>query len=40
MVGRVGTIAQCYVRNSPGAAVSDSLNQQGVLSGVKINIIP
>lgn len=40
MIGRVGTIAQCYVRNSPGAAVSDSLNQQGVLSGVKINIIP
>jgi hypothetical protein len=40
MVGRVGTIGQCYVRNSPGAAVSDSLNQQGVLSGVKINIIP
>jgi hypothetical protein len=40
MVGRVGTIGACYVRNSPGAAVSDSLNQQGVLCGVKITILP
>src|SRR5258706_1833328 len=40
MVGRVGTIGACYVHNSPGAAVSDSLNQQGVLCGVKITILP
>jgi hypothetical protein len=40
MVGKVGTIKECYVRNSPDAAVGDSLNQQGTKSGVKIVILP
>jgi hypothetical protein len=40
LVGKVGTIGQCYVRNSPGAEVADSLNQQNLKSGVKISIIP
>jgi hypothetical protein len=40
LVGRVGTIGECIVRNSPGARVSDSLNQQGEHSGVKFTIIP
>jgi hypothetical protein len=40
MIGKVGTIGECYVRNSPGANVADSLNQQNTKSGVKITIIP
>ena len=40
LVGRAGTIKECYVRNSPDAAVGDSLNQQGTKSGVKIMIQP
>jgi len=40
IIGRTGTIGDCVVRNSPGAGVSDSLNQQGVKSGVKFTILP
>ena len=40
LVGRIGTIGDCIVRNSPGAGVSDSLNQQGTKSGVKFTILP
>jgi len=40
MVGKVGTIGACYVRNSPDAGIGDSLNQQGTKSGVEIMILP
>jgi hypothetical protein len=40
IIGKAGTIGDCVVVNSPGAAVSDSLNQQGVKSGVKFTIVP
>jgi hypothetical protein len=40
IVGRMGTIGEAYVRNSPGARVSDSFNQQGTKSGVKITVMP
>jgi hypothetical protein len=40
IIGKAGTIGDCIVRNSPGAGVSDSLNQQGVKSGVKFTILP
>ena len=40
IVGRTGTIGEAYVRNSPGARVSDSFNQQGTKSGVKITVMP
>jgi hypothetical protein len=40
IVGRAGTIGEAYVRNSPGARVSDSFNQQGTKSGVKITVLP
>jgi hypothetical protein len=40
IIGRAGTIGECFVRNSPGAGVSDSLNQQGTKSGVRFTILP
>ena len=40
LVGRAGSIGECYVRNSPDARVSDSLNQQGTFSGVKMTVLP
>lgn len=39
-MGRVGTLGECLVRNSPGAEVADSLNQQGTKSGVRITVLP
>ncbi|HEY7115155.1 MAG TPA: PA14 domain-containing protein, partial [Tepidisphaeraceae bacterium] len=40
IVGKVGTIGECIVRNSPGAGVSDSLNHDGTKSGVHMTILP
>jgi hypothetical protein len=40
IIGKAGTVGDCIVRNSPDAGVSDSLNQQGVKSGVKFTILP
>ena len=40
VMGKPGTIGQVYVRNSPGAKVSDSLTALGTKSGAMFTIIP
>ena len=40
VMGKPGTIGQVYVRNSPGARVSDSLTALGTKSGAMFTIIP